>query len=223
MLRLESVQHTYGRGAREVRALDGVALTVEPGEFLQLEGPSGSGKSTLLFIAGGMLRPTSGRVLLEGMDLYAASQGELDRVRGKRIGFVFQACHLLPYLDALGNLMAADGGRGGREVEGRARELLHSVGLENRAHHRPDQLSVGERQRVALAQALMPEPDVILADEPTGNLDPDNAVRVVRGLVDFRDRGGSVLLVTHGHEGGEFADRHLRLESGCLSEVGQEG
>lgn len=223
MLRLESVQHSYGRGSRAVRALEPLELSVAKGEFLQLEGPSGSGKSTLLFIAGGMLRPSSGRVTLDGTDLYGAPAQELDRARGQRIGFVFQGCHLLPYLDAMGNLLAADGGRGDGDRSARARELLDSVGLAQRSHHRPDQLSVGERQRVALAQALMPGPDLILADEPTGNLDPDNAARVLGGLTEFRDRGGSVLLVTHRNDAGALADRRLRLEAGRLIESGTEG
>ena len=202
-----------------VTALEKTDLEVEAGEFVAVRGPSGSGKTTLLLAAGGMLRPTSGRVEAEGRDLYGMSAAERARFRRDRLGFVFQLYHLVPYLSTLHNVRLSPGGsRGGAEKgkgkDGRARaaELLEELGLAHRVHHRPGELSAGERQRVALARALYRRPALLLADEPTGNLDPENRKIVLDRMAAFRAAGGTVLVVTHGDDVEATADRTVVLE-----------
>lgn len=201
------------RGAPEVRALGGVNLTIGAGEFVVVRGPSGSGKSTLLLTLGGMRRPSSGVVGYRGEDLYASAESRRRELRRGPIGFVFQEMHLLPYLDAERNVALAR-----REgVRSSAREQLTELGLATRLTHRPAQLSAGERQRVAVARALMREPEVILADEPTGSLDPENAALVLARLAEFHTRGGTVVLVTHTADLPlPAAHRELRMERGRL-------
>ena len=211
---LDSVSHTFRGPDREVVALDGVGLEVAPGELVALRGPSGSGKTTLLFATGAMRRPDAGSVTVAGTDVYSLSAAGRARFRAATIGFVFQTFHLVPYLDAIDNVRLA--GRGASISRGEAERALARVGLAARASHRPDQLSVGERQRVALARALVKGPAVLLADEPTGNLDPTRADAVLDLLDAFRDDGGTVLLVTHGAEIDRRASRVLTLEDGRL-------
>jgi putative ABC transport system ATP-binding protein len=215
MVRLEGVRRHFRAGRREVRALDGIDLAVSPGEFVVVRGPSGSGKTTLLLLVGGMLRPTAGNVLVDGADLYGLDEEARGRFRARNVGFVFQMFHLVPYLSCLENvLLAADGSRG--EIEVRSRELLERFGLGERLRHRPSELSAGERQRTALARALVNGPKVLLADEPTGNLDPRNAEEVVRCLSDYHEGGGTVILVTHGTTADGHADRIVHLEAGRI-------
>jgi putative ABC transport system ATP-binding protein len=212
MVRLEKVAKTY-RGRRgEVEALRDVDLEVARGEVLAVRGPSGSGKTTLLLVLGGMLRPTRGTVRVDGRDLQALGGGDLARFRRERIGFVFQLFHLVPYLDVLGNVLLA--GRGGEAERPRAAELLERLGLSARAGHRPAELSAGEKQRVALARALLVRPALVLADEPTGNLDPPNAAEVFRVLGEYRKEGGTVIVATHGPSSDLGADREVRLHAG---------
>jgi putative ABC transport system ATP-binding protein len=213
MIALENVSKVYHRANEEVRALDGLSLEVADGEFVAVRGPSGCGKSTLLLAAGGMIRPTEGRVLLDGEDLYALSARARARLRAGKIGFVFQMFHLVPYLSALDNVLVPGlaGPVPGREA---ALGLLERLQLGQRAGHRPAELSTGERQRVALARALIKRPAIILADEPTGNLDPDNAAQVMSYLADFHREGGTVLVVSHDALAEEQADRTLHLEQG---------
>ncbi len=219
MLHFDNVTTIHATAHGEVRSLDKVTLEVKAGEFLVLRGPSGCGKTTLLLTAGGMLRPTSGRVMLEGRDLYALDQRERNRVRRQTIGFVFQMFHLLPYLNVRENILLAansdpEGTAARREL---ARALLERLGLESRAHHRPCALSTGERQRTAIARALLNRPRLVLADEPTGNLDPENATEVFRQLQEFHRAGGTVLLVTHGALGDTYADRVLEMRAGAVA------
>lgn len=211
LIRVTALRKRYAGRGGEVRALDGVDLEFERGTFTTVRGPSGCGKSTLLLTIGGMLRPTSGTVTIEGKDLYAMSRAERARVRADRIGFVFQLFHLVPYLDVRENvrLGAIDG-----ESDQAADVLLAELGMATRASHRPAELSAGERQRVALARALVAKPALILADEPTGNLDPDTGVEVLEHLASYRDGGGTVIMVTHGPDGDRFADRAVRIEAG---------
>lgn len=219
MLAFENVTTLHRTARGEVRSLDQVNLEVRAGEFVVLRGPSGCGKTTLLLTAGGMLRPTAGRVRFEGRDLYALSQSERNRLRAGTIGFVFQMFHLLPYLDVRENLLlaAASPTGGAPSLRERAGELLGKLGLKPREHHRPAALSAGERQRTAIARALLNRPKLILADEPTGNLDPENAAEVLRLLKDFHTTGGTLLLVTHGAAAEAYADRVLALRAGAVA------
>ena len=215
MISLENVSKVYMRGNEEVRALDGVSLTVAPGEFVVLRGPSGCGKSTLLLTVGGMIRPTQGRASLDGEDLYGLSGRDRARLRAERIGFVFQMFHLVPYLSALDNVLVptvAGMSQGRRD----ALDLLARLQLADRAAHRPMELSTGERQRVALARALLKRPSIILADEPTGNLDPANAAQVMGYLDEFHSDGGTVVVVSHDALAQQHADRTLQLVAGRL-------
>ncbi|MGE3309667.1 MAG: ABC transporter ATP-binding protein [Limisphaerales bacterium] len=202
-----------------VRALDGVHLQVARGEFVTIKGASGSGKSTLLLTLGGMQRPSRGTVRLDGADVYALTPPQRTSLRARAIGFVFQLFHLLPYLDAVGNVLTGlpPGARSGGDPDrGKAMALLDQLGLADRAHHAPSTLSAGERQRVALARALIKQPPVILADEPTGNLDPGHAQAVFGHLAAFHKAGGTVVVVTHGTDADRFANRSLRLDHGKM-------
>lgn len=182
---LENINKQYGEGDTTVMALKNVSLQVDEGEFVAVVGPSGSGKSTFLSIAGALLTPTSGRLLISGSDIANISARRLNRVRLEHIGFVFQSSNLVPYLTVLDQLMLIGklGRQGKREAEQKAVQLLSEVGLEHRLHHYPDKLSGGERQRVAIARALMNDPGVILADEPTASLDSTLGRAVVEMLV----------------------------------------
>lgn len=209
MIHLEEVSKIYATPHGEVKALDRLSLEIAEGEFVAIRGPSGSGKTTLLLAAGGMLRPDRGRAVVDGSDLYAISAGERNRFRARKIGFVFQMYHLIPYLNVLDNVLLAG--------EKEAPQLLERLGLKSRMHHKPSQLSAGERQRTAVARALVNRPRLVLADEPTGNLDPDCAKEVLDQLKWFHDQGGTVMVVTHGDQADAYATRRLRLVEGQLA------
>lgn len=198
--------------------MDGVSLSVAEGEFVVVRGPSGSGKTTLLLVAGGLLAPTEGRVVIDGDEAYALSPEARARLRAAKIGFVFQQFHLVPYLGVLENVMvawlAAGHGHPAAAVRERADELLDRFSLSERAAHLPGELSTGERQRVALARALLNRPTYILADEPTGNLDPDNAENVLHHIGEFARAGGAVLLVTHHDVSQDHPTRVLSMRGG---------
>ena len=213
MVVLDGVSKVYQGADGEVRALDDVNLTVAPGEFVAVRGPSGCGKSTLLLTVGGMVRPSTGSVSIDGGDLYALSSARRAQLRAERIGFVFQLFHLIPYLSALDNVLAPS--LAGMESDrSEAAALLERLGMGERMRHRPPELSTGERQRVALARALIKRPEIILADEPTGNLDPENAAAVTGYLADFHRDGGTILVVSHDDLASRHADRTLHLERG---------
>ncbi len=216
MIRCDEVTKIFSKNGSEVMSLDRFTAEVADGEFVAVRGPSGSGKTTLLLTLGGMQRPSEGLVQLAGRDLYAMSPAERARLRSSEIGFVFQMFHLVPYLDLLGNVLLACPGKPSAEVRQRAGELMDELGLADRASHRPGELSAGERQRLAVARALLNRPKLILADEPTGNLDPENAAEVIRHLAEFHRGGGTVVLVTHGEVVNAHADRTLSLEQGRL-------
>jgi len=201
MIRLENVTKTYRTRRGPVNALDNVSIEVARGEFVVVRGPSGCGKSTLLLMIGGMLRPSSGAVLLDDADVYALSQRERNRLRATRVGFVFQMFHLVPYLTVIENVLLPNARAVGRD---RALALLEQLGLADRALHRPGELSAGEKQRAALARA------------PTGNLDPENAAGVFGHLADYHKSGGTVVVVTHGGDGDVHADRVICLRAGCI-------
>ena len=216
MIHAQKIEHTWRDANADVRCLTGLDLELQAGEFCCLRGVSGSGKTTLLLALGGMLRPTSGRVLLGEEDLYALSSGERARARARDVGFVFQMFHLVPYLTARQNLLVARSELGRGERGARADDLLASVGLTDRADHRPAALSAGERQRVALCRALFNRPSLVLADEPTGNLDPDSAGVVLDLLAEYAADGGAVLLATHSETPESRAGRTLWLRDGSL-------
>lgn len=216
MIVLDGVSKVYRGAEGEVRALDDVSLTVARGEFVAVRGASGCGKSTLLLTVGGMVHPTAGTVGIDGLDLYALTAARRAQLRAERIGFVFQLFHLVPYLTALDNVLVPVLA-GMRPDRGQAAAVLERLGMRERMLHRPPELSTGERQRVALARALIKRPQIILADEPTGNLDPENAAAVMGYLADFRREGGTVLVVSHDPLVEEHADRTLRLARGRVA------
>jgi putative ABC transport system ATP-binding protein len=219
MIELHQVTRTYRLGSEEIRALDGVDLAVEDGEFVSVVGPSGSGKSTLLHVIGGLDTPTNGQVVVDGQDLGQANDRELALYRNQRIGFVFQTFNLQPTYTAVENvaLPLVFGRVPPRERRERAEAALQAVGLGSRLAHKPSQMSGGERQRVAIARALVTDPAYILADEPTGNLDTTTSREIVT-LLDrlHRERGLTVLLVTHDTEMAALADRQIGLRDGQL-------
>jgi putative ABC transport system ATP-binding protein len=218
MIRVDNVSRTYGSGASAVHAVRDLTLSIERGSFVTVVGASGSGKSTLLNMVGTLDRPDSGKVLVDGTDLYALNDDALTRFRRDRIGFVFQFFHLLPTLSALENAMlpAELAGKGGRAAREKATELLQRVGLGERTEHRPDQLSGGEMQRVAIARALMMDPPLLLADEPTGNLD-SNTGRNILQLLKALSPKHTVVLVTHDPGVAKQGDRVLTMADGRLA------
>jgi len=216
MIPLVNASKVYRTANGPVHALSGVSLAVARGEFVAVRGPSGCGKSTLLLIVGGLGRPTSGRVVVAGEELTGASPAALARFRARQIGFVFQMFHLLPYLSVLENVVAAVPGGQQAGARARASETLHKFHLANRLRHRPGELSAGERQRVAIARAMINRPPLILADEPTGNLDPGSAEGVLGLLADFHREGGTVLLVTHQQQAANYAQRTILLRDGHI-------
>ncbi len=218
MIELRGVSRDYDVGGRPVHALRDVSLTVPSGGYLSVMGPSGSGKSTLLNILGCLDRPTDGSYLLDGIEVARLDERALSRVRRHKIGFVFQSFHLVPRLTAAGNveLPMVFAGVDRRERRARVERALRSVGLFERADHRPEQLSGGERQRVAIARSVVMEPGVLLADEPTGNLDRQSGRDVVDLLERMHGEGLTLIVVTHDPDIGGRASRRIRLEDGAL-------
>jgi putative ABC transport system ATP-binding protein len=217
---LNGVGKAFNRGPIVVNALQGVDLTIEPGQFVALEGPSGSGKTTLLQLLGALDRPSSGRVFFEGRDLAELRDGDLAALRLRSFGFVFQQFNLIPTLTALENVQAKLAPAGFSTVGSRQRAeaLLAEVGLADRATHLPSHLSGGEQQRVAIARALSVEPRVILADEPTGNLDSDTGAEIVEILASLAaERGTTVIVATHNAELAGRAERRLAIRDGRLA------
>lgn len=227
MIEAKKISKNYPQpGGGEIEVLRAVSLTVRAGESLVVTGPSGSGKSTLLNIIGALDRPSSGTVNLDGRDLSRLNERELARLRNRRIGFVFQSHHLLPQCTVLENVLLPtlplqrESTREG--FTDRARLLLEEVGLADRAHHRPGQLSGGECQRVAVARSLINAPSLVLADEPTGSLDGENAAQLAGLLIDLnRSQGTTLVVVTHSEELADRMDRRYRLRDGKLTQVKQ--
>ena len=224
MLQMENVSKKYRHRGQMVTALDGADLTISKGDFLAVVGPSGSGKSTLLLMLGGMLSPTSGRVLLEGQSIYDLKSDQRARLRKKKIGFVFQTFNLVTYLSALENVQIPLylAGLDDQAQEERATALLDRVGLADRLHHKPCELSVGQQQRVALARMLANDPAVILADEPTGNLDPETTQHVITFLEEVNKEGRTIVMVTHDPRAAEKAKNTLRLTNGAIISSNQD-
>jgi lipoprotein-releasing system ATP-binding protein len=221
VLRLERLERAYTQGNRRIDVLKGATASFYPGEAVALLGPSGAGKSTLLHIAGLLERPDVGRVLIDGVDCVALNDSEQTRMRRMEVGFVYQFHHLLPEFSALENVTLPQLilGLGRAEAEARAKDLLESLGLAERWDHRPAQLSGGEQQRVAIARAVANGPKVLLADEPTGNLDPPTAERVFDQLISLIRRSGvAAVIATHNLDLAARMDRTLRLMDGLLVE-----
>jgi putative ABC transport system ATP-binding protein len=217
VLRISGLRKSYRTGKdNEVKAVDNVSLEIIKGELVSVNGPSGCGKTTLLLIAGGLLNPDHGEVFLGDMNLYNLSPEKRDNERSKKIGFVFQQFYLVPYINILENVLIPSIGSNSysHSLEKRARELIDRFNLTDRIYHKPSQLSTGERQRVALARALINDPDILLADEPTGNLDDDNAEVVLKYISNFAIEGGAVLLVTHDGRIGNQAHRNYKMKDG---------
>ncbi len=223
LVSVNNLTKIYRLGDYEVYAVRNVFLNIDRGEFVAVTGHSGSGKSTLLSLIGGLSKPTVGRVKIDGVDIWELGDEELSALRNRKIGFMFQFSSLLPTLSVRQNMLlpAFLAGADDREAEARARELLEQVGMEHRMHAYPWQLSGGEQRRVAVARAFMNHPELILADEPTGDLDEDSEALVMRMLRRMnREEGTAVLLVTHSRELAEQAERRLVMRRGRLLEVG---
>jgi putative ABC transport system ATP-binding protein len=218
---LENAGKAYTSRRGTVYALRDVSLEIPTGSCVTITGPSGSGKTTLLLTLGGLIRPTSGRVLFQGVDLGGLSDAKLAKYRNQKVGFVLQTFNLVPYLSALENVMVpmmfTNGSSNG--LAGRARDLLGRLGLGDRADHLPRELSVGQQQRVAIARALGNDPEVILADEPTGNLDPCLATEVLETLRELHEKDGrTVIMVTHSPEAARIGNRRLHLIEGTCQD-----
>ena len=220
MIKLKNVSRLYPARAEAkggmIRALDDFTLTVDPGEWVSIMGPSGSGKSTLVNLIGCLDRPSTGEIWLDGQNVANIPADELNRVRAEKIGFIFQQFHLIPYLTALENVMLAQYFHSMTD-EKEARDALERVGLEDRPHHVPSQLSGGEQQRVCIARALINDPKIILADEPTGNLDAKNEEIVLELLRDFHRQGRTIVMVTHDPVVARLADRRIELHHGKVA------
>lgn len=216
MIHLEGIGKTYRTPGAAIDALVGVNLEIPAGQFVVVRGPSGCGKTTLLSLIGGLATPTVGRVRVEGEDLGAMSPERRAAFRAHHIGFVFQTFHLLPYLSVWRNVALAAIPGDAASAEDRARELLARFGLEHRLEHRPGELSTGECQRVAIARALLNKPSLLLADEPTGNLDSENACAVLDLIAGFHREGGTVVLVTHEEWIADRAQRAIVLREGRI-------
>ena len=219
VLQLENLSKTYTLGKRDVPALSNLNLTVNAGEFVAIMGPSGSGKTTLLNVIGCIDKPTKGKVLLDGIDATELPENQLYKIRRDKMGFVFQTFNLLPYLNARENVELPMEGRGKSKSEQkkRASELLAMVGLSGREEHRPQRLSAGEQQRVAIARALANNPAIILADEPTGNLDSQNKQGIIKLLANLNlTQGTTIIMVTHDSQAARNTERMLLLKDGKI-------
>jgi len=218
ILRVESLSKIYGSGDSEVRALDDVSFSVEKGQFLAIIGPSGSGKSTLLHILGGVDRPTSGKVFLEGQDVFAQNEDQLAIFRRRQVGLIYQFYNLIPVLNVTENITLPVLMDGRKVNESRLQELLTILDLKDREKHLPNQLSGGQQQRVSIGRALMNSPAIVLADEPTGNLDSKNSQEIVELLkLSNKQYGQTLIVVTHDESIALQADRIISIEDGKIA------
>ncbi len=218
ILKADNLEKVYRVGKVDVPALRGVSLAVQEGEFIAVMGPSGCGKSTMLHLMGGLLTPTKGRIVIDGEDLTAASDAKRTDIRRRKIGFVFQRFNLFPTLTAEGNLRLAERihGNGGDDPD-RRREILRMLRLQDKMHHKPLELSGGEQQRVALARAVVNRPAIVLADEPTGNLDTENSELVLKMFRELNDRfNQTIIMITHNPEAAAACQRIIQMRDGHI-------
>jgi putative ABC transport system ATP-binding protein len=218
ILKADNLEKIYRVGKVDVPALRGVSLAVQEGEFIAVMGPSGCGKSTMLHLLGGLLTPTKGRIVIDGEDLTAASDAKRTDIRRRKIGFVFQRFNLFPTLTAEGNLRLAERihGNGGDDPD-RRREILRMLRLQDKLHHKPLELSGGEQQRVALARAVVNRPAIVLADEPTGNLDSENSELVLKMFRELNDRfNQTIIMITHNPEAAAACQRVIQMRDGHI-------
>lgn len=222
IIHVQDLRKIYRVGDVDVPALRGVSLDVQHGEFLSVVGPSGSGKSTLFHVLGGLASPTSGKVVIDGQDMSALTESGRTRLRRSKVGFVFQKYNLLPTLSAMDNIRMAQyfggtlaGGNG--ESSKQFKDLLKALGIHHRLHHKPRAMSGGEQQRVAIARALVNQPAILLADEPTGNLDTENSDIVLKLMRDLNDRlGQTILMITHNPEAAAYGHRTVHMRDGRI-------
>ncbi len=218
VVELVNVEKTYQLGEIELNVLKRITVRIKKGEFVSIVGPSGSGKSTVLHLIGALDRPTKGKVLIDGKDISKLTDSELAVIRGRKIGFVFQTFNLIPRMSALENVMLPMWFAGKDNRRERAAHFLKLVGLEKRMDHTPNRLSGGERQRVAIARALANDPEVVVADEPTGNLDSKTGEEIVKLLKDIHKHGNTVILVTHDKKVASMAQRTINIKDGKIGE-----
>jgi putative ABC transport system ATP-binding protein len=219
IIQIAGLKKIYRVGDVEVQALRGVDLTVSRGEFLVVVGPSGSGKSTLFHIVGGLTSPSAGNVVIDDEDMTRMTDTERTRLRRGKVGFIFQKYNLLPTLTAMDNILMARyfSGKSGQPLSEQFHDLLKLLGIQNRLHHKPRALSGGEQQRVAIARALVNHPAILLADEPTGNLDTENSDRVLSVLRDLNEKlGQTILMITHNPEAAAYGHRTVTMRDGRL-------
>jgi len=214
MLKFENITKLYQKDDQDIYALDDFSLSINKGDFIAIQGPSGCGKTTLLLTAGGLLKPEKGEVYVDGQSIYNLSTEKRALFRAQNIGFVFQQYHLIPYLNVIENIRVPALAQNSKPDENKISELIEMLGLDKRINHTPAELSAGEKQRTALARALLFNPAVLLADEITGNLDEVNVEIVMNCLNEYKNSGGTILLVTHDKDLGVKADTVLNIKNG---------
>jgi len=219
LVELDNIVKTYKQADRNIEVLKGISLSIDSGEFIALQGSSGSGKSTLMHILGLLDRPSRGRYLLRQQDVSDLSDNALSAIRNRTVGFIFQTFYLIPYVSAVENVMLPGlySRTAARELRHRAEQILDQLGLGDRMHFRPSQLSGGQQQRVAMARALVNDPQLLLADEPTGQLDSQTSGEIMRLISEIHEQGRTVVLVTHDDEVAGYARRRIRLSDGLIT------
>lgn len=218
MIEVKGLTKIFNSGSKRVNALENVDLKIQKGDFALIKGPSGCGKSTLLFTLGGLLNPSSGAVRISDVDLYALTEKKRLQFRSKAIGFVFQSYYLIPYLTVMENIMILNKVQGLKVTKEEVIQLAEQLNFDHRINHKPSEMSIGEKQRVSLVRALAIKPQIILADEPIGNLDPENAEVVLKYLEVFHGQGGTVVMVSHGSDADKYATSNIFMDNGGIEE-----